>query len=151
VRRGPIWSVSAADSDSWRTREIRIEAEPSPDRDRITRLENDLRRCRRRGAAPRGRSGAVTAWWHWFGYPMPASRTLFNRLTRADVQAADMLLRRWILTLRALSLPHGGKGDVIPIPSDSSRTWPDAARPAFRATLEEGLEADIFSTSRHLA
>ncbi len=76
------------------------------------------------------------------GYTNAGKSTLFNRLTRADVQAADMLFATLDPTLRALTLPHGGKAmlsDTVGFISD----LPTMLVAAFRATLEEVIEADV--------
>jgi GTP-binding protein HflX len=76
------------------------------------------------------------------GYTNAGKSTLFNRLTRADVQAADMLFATLDPTLRALTLPHGGKAmlsDTVGFISD----LPTMLVAAFRATLEEVMQADI--------
>ncbi len=70
------------------------------------------------------------------GYTNAGKSTLFNRLTRAEVQAADMLFATLDPTLRALTLPHGGKAmlsDTVGFISD----LPTMLVAAFRATLEE--------------
>lgn len=84
------------------------------------------------------------------GYTNAGKSTLFNRLTRADVQAADMLFATLDPTLRALSLPHGGKAmlsDTVGFISN----LPTQLVAAFRATLEEVLEADIILHVRDIA
>ncbi|MBS2085391.1 50S ribosome-binding GTPase, partial [Klebsiella pneumoniae] len=76
------------------------------------------------------------------GYTNAGKSTLFNRLTRSDVQAADMLFATLDPTLRALNLPHGGRAmlsDTVGFISN----LPTQLVAAFRATLEEVLEADI--------
>jgi GTP-binding protein HflX len=84
------------------------------------------------------------------GYTNAGKSTLFNRLTRADVQAADMLFATLDPTLRALSLPHGGKAmlsDTVGFISN----LPTQLVAAFRATLEEVLEADIILHVRDIS
>jgi GTPase len=76
------------------------------------------------------------------GYTNAGKSTLFNRLTRADVVAADMLFATLDPTLRAITLPHGGKAilsDTVGFISD----LPTMLVAAFRATLEEVIEADV--------
>src|SRR4029077_19320311 len=68
--------------------------------------------------------------------------TLFNRLTRATVVAADQLFATLDPTLRAIDLPHGARiimSDTVVFISD----LPTMLVAAFRATLEEVIEADI--------
>jgi len=76
------------------------------------------------------------------GYTNAGKSTLFNRLTRADVMAADMLFATLDPTLRSITLPHGAKvilSDTVGFISD----LPTMLVAAFRATLEEVVEADV--------
>jgi GTP-binding protein HflX len=84
------------------------------------------------------------------GYTNAGKSTLFNRLTRAEVQAADMLFATLDPTLRALKLPHGGKAmlsDTVGFISN----LPTQLVAAFRATLEEVLEADVILHVRDIS
>jgi len=75
------------------------------------------------------------------GYTNAGKSTLFNRLTRAQVMAADTLFATLDPTLRAITLPHGAKAilsDTVGFISD----LPTMLVAAFRATLEEVVEAD---------
>jgi GTP-binding protein HflX len=84
------------------------------------------------------------------GYTNAGKSTLFNRLTRAEVQAADMLFATLDPTLRALTLPHGGKAmlsDTVGFISN----LPTQLVAAFRATLEEVLEADLILHVRDIS
>jgi GTP-binding protein HflX len=76
------------------------------------------------------------------GYTNAGKSTLFNRLTRAQVMAADMLFATLDPTLRSITLPHGAKAilsDTVGFISD----LPTMLVAAFRATLEEVVEADV--------
>jgi GTP-binding protein HflX len=76
------------------------------------------------------------------GYTNAGKSTLFNRLTRASVLEADMLFATLDPTLRAVSLPHGAKiiaSDTVGFIAD----LPTMLVAAFRATLEEVIEADV--------
>src|SRR3954453_886865 len=76
------------------------------------------------------------------GYTNAGKSTLFNRLTRAQVLEADMLFATLDPTLRAITLPHGAKAilsDTVGFISD----LPTMLVAAFRATLEEVIEADV--------
>jgi GTP-binding protein HflX len=76
------------------------------------------------------------------GYTNAGKSTLFNRLTRSTVLEADMLFATLDPTLRAITLPHGAKvilSDTVGFISD----LPTMLVAAFRATLEEVIEADI--------
>ena len=76
------------------------------------------------------------------GYTNAGKSTLFNRLTHSDVMAADMLFATLDPTLRSIALPHGAKAilsDTVGFISD----LPTMLVAAFRATLEEVVEADV--------
>jgi GTP-binding protein HflX len=76
------------------------------------------------------------------GYTNAGKSTLFNRMTRAKVVSADMLFATLDPTLRAVDLPHGATiimSDTVGFISD----LPTMLVAAFRATLEEVIEADI--------
>ncbi len=84
------------------------------------------------------------------GYTNAGKSTLFNRMTGADVMAADMLFATLDPTLRRLSLPHGG----LAILSDTVgfiSNLPTHLVAAFRATLEEVVEADLVVHVRDIA
>lgn len=76
------------------------------------------------------------------GYTNAGKTTLFNRITGAQAFAKDMLFATLDPTMRAASLPGGGKAilsDTVGFVSD----LPTQLVAAFRATLEEVLEADL--------
>jgi GTP-binding protein HflX len=76
------------------------------------------------------------------GYTNAGKSTLFNRLTGAEVLAEDMLFATLDPTLRRLRLPHGTPiilSDTVGFISD----LPTHLVAAFRATLEEVVEADL--------
>ena len=76
------------------------------------------------------------------GYTNAGKSTLFNRMTAANVLSADMLFATLDPTLRAVELPHGAKAilsDTVGFISD----LPTMLVAAFRATLEEVIEADV--------
>ncbi len=76
------------------------------------------------------------------GYTNAGKSTLFNRLTRADVFAEDMLFATLDPTMRRVALPSGREiilSDTVGFVSD----LPTELIAAFRATLEEVLEADL--------
>ncbi len=90
--------------------ETQIEADRRLIGDRITRIENELRKVQATRRLHRaGRQRVPYRVVALVGYTNAGKSTLFNRLTRADVQAADMLFATLDPTLRALTLPHGGK------------------------------------------
>jgi GTP-binding protein HflX len=76
------------------------------------------------------------------GYTNAGKSTLFNRLTGAGVLAEDMLFATLDPTLRRVRLPHGTPvilSDTVGFISD----LPTHLVAAFRATLEEVVEADL--------
>jgi len=76
------------------------------------------------------------------GYTNAGKSTLFNRLTGAGVLAEDMLFATLDPTLRRVRLPHGTimiLSDTVGFISD----LPTHLVAAFRATLEEVVEADL--------
>lgn len=84
------------------------------------------------------------------GYTNAGKSTLFNKLTGAGVLAADMLFATLDPTLRRISLPHGG----LVILSDTVgfiSNLPTHLVAAFRATLEEVVEADLILHVRDIA
>jgi GTP-binding protein HflX len=76
------------------------------------------------------------------GYTNAGKSTLFNRLTRSDVVAADMLFATLDPTLRAITLPHGAKA-ILSDTVGFISALPTMLVAAFRATLEEVVEADV--------
>src|SRR5579885_1526910 len=123
--------------------ETQIEADRRQIGERIVRLQNELKKVQATRRLHRaGRQRVPYRVVALVGYTNAGKSTLFNRLTRADVQAADMLFATLDPTLRALGLPHGGKAmlsDTVGFISN----LPTQLVAAFRATLEEVLEADI--------
>jgi GTP-binding protein HflX len=76
------------------------------------------------------------------GYTNAGKSTLFNLLTEAEVLAEDKLFATLDPTLRRVSLPRGS--DVILADTVGFiRHLPHELVAAFRATLEESVEADI--------
>jgi len=84
------------------------------------------------------------------GYTNAGKSTLFNRMTGAEVLAKDMLFATLDPTMRALELPSGRKiiaSDTVGFISD----LPTQLVAAFRATLEEVLEADLICHVRDIS
>ena len=76
------------------------------------------------------------------GYTNAGKSTLFNRMTAASVVSADMLFATLDPTLRSVDLPHGTRmilSDTVGFISE----LPTTLVAAFRATLEEVIEADL--------
>lgn len=90
------------------------------------------------------------------GYTNAGKSTLFNRMTGAEVFAKDMLFATLDPTMRAIRLPDAGGGgagrkiilsDTVGFISD----LPTELVAAFRATLEEVLEADLILHVRDIS
>lgn len=84
------------------------------------------------------------------GYTNAGKSTLFNRLTGADVMVKDMLFATLDPTMRSLELPEGAEvilSDTVGFISD----LPTQLVAAFRATLEEVLDADLILHVRDIA
>lgn len=76
------------------------------------------------------------------GYTNAGKSTLFNRLTRAETYAADQLFATLDTTTRKLFVPECGSV-VISDTVGFIRELPHTLVAAFRATLEETVEADL--------
>ena len=84
------------------------------------------------------------------GYTNAGKSTLFNRMTGADVLARDMLFATLDPTMRGVVLSSGRKviaSDTVGFISD----LPTQLVAAFRATLEEVLEADLILHVRDIS
>jgi len=111
--------------------------------ERIARLRRELDEVKRTRALHReARKRVPYPVVALVGYTNAGKSTLFNRLTRADVTAQDLLFATLDPTMRRLDLPSGKKAilsDTVGFISD----LPTHLVAAFRATLEEVTEADI--------
>ena len=111
--------------------------------ERIARIEHDLDKVKRtRQLHRKSRKRVPYPIVALVGYTNAGKSTLFNRLTRAEVLSADMLFATLDPTLRAVDLPHGARiilSDTVGFISD----LPTMLVAAFRATLEEVIEADV--------
>ncbi|ETX13083.1 GTPase HflX [Roseivivax halodurans JCM 10272] len=84
------------------------------------------------------------------GYTNAGKSTLFNRLTGAEVMAKDMLFATLDPTMRGVKLENGPDvilSDTVGFISD----LPTELVAAFRATLEEVLEADLIVHVRDIS
>lgn len=123
--------------------ESQIEADRRLIRDRIARLRRELEEVRRtRGLHRKQRQKAPWPVVALVGYTNAGKSTLFNRLTGAEVRAEDLLFATLDPTMRAIRLAGHDKvvlSDTVGFVSD----LPTQLVAAFRATLEEVLEADL--------
>lgn len=103
------------------------------------RLEK-VRLVRAQGRASRQKAAVPTV--SLVGYTNAGKSTLFNRLSRADVYAANQLFATLDPTLRRIELD--GFGTVVLADTVGFiRQLPHKLVDAFRATLEETVEADL--------
>jgi GTP-binding protein HflX len=131
--------------------ETQIEADRRVIADRIARLERELEGVKRTRKLHReSRKSVPYPIVALVGYTNAGKSTLFNRMTRADVLSADMLFATLDPTLRAVDLPRGTRiilSDTVGFISD----LPTMLVAAFRATLEEVIEADVILHVRDVA
>ena len=123
--------------------ETQIETDRRLIGERIVRIKKDLADVKRtRGLHRQARNRVPYPVVALVGYTNAGKSTLFNLLTSAEVMAKDMLFATLDPTMRALKLPSGKRvilSDTVGFLAD----LPVELVAAFRATLEEVLEADI--------
>ncbi|MFG1479532.1 GTPase HflX [Xanthobacter sp. V4C-4] len=131
--------------------ETQIEADRRLIGERILRIEKDLEQVKRtRGLHRASRKRVPYPVVALVGYTNAGKSTLFNRLTRAEVTAQDLLFATLDPTLRSVDLPHGTRiilSDTVGFISE----LPTQLVAAFRATLEEVLEADLILHVRDIS
>lgn len=131
--------------------ETQIEADRRQIQDRIMSLEKALDQVRRtRDLHRQKRKKIPQPVIALVGYTNAGKSTLFNRLTESDVFARDLLFATLDPTLRKITLPHGREvimSDTVGFISD----LPTHLIAAFRATLEEVLEADLILHVRDIS
>jgi GTP-binding protein HflX len=131
--------------------ETQIEADRRLIRDRMAKLKRELDQVARTRTLHRARRQRAP--WPVIalvGYTNAGKSTLFNRLTRADVLAEDLLFATLDPTMREISLPGLDKAilsDTVGFISD----LPTQLVAAFRATLEEVLSADLIVHVRDIS
>ncbi len=123
--------------------ETQIETDRRLIGERIAKIKRELEEVKRtRGLHRKARKRVPYPVVALVGYTNAGKSTLFNRLTSAEVLAKDMLFATLDPTMRGLKLPSGRSiilSDTVGFIAD----LPTQLVAAFRATLEEVLEADI--------
>ena len=131
--------------------ETQIETDRRLLAERIAKIKGELEAVKRtRGLHRHARKRVPYPVVALVGYTNAGKSTLFNRLTSAEVVAKDMLFATLDPTMRGLKLPSGRRiivSDTVGFIAD----LPTQLVAAFRATLEEVLEADLILHVRDAA
>lgn len=131
--------------------ESQIEIDRRLIRDEIAKIKRQLEQVKRtRELHRKNRRSVPFPVVALVGYTNAGKSTLFNKLTGANVLSMDKLFATLDPTMRALKLPSGGKAimsDTVGFVSD----LPTELVAAFRATLEDVLEADILLHVRDIS
>jgi GTP-binding protein HflX len=131
--------------------ETQIETDRRLIGERIAKIKKELEEVKRtRGLHRRARKRVPFPVVALVGYTNAGKSTLFNRLTESKVLAKDLLFATLDPTMRGLALPGGRKiilSDTVGFIAD----LPVQLVAAFRATLEEVLEADLILHVRDAA
>jgi GTP-binding protein HflX len=131
--------------------ETQIEADRRLIRERMAKLRRELDQVARTRTLHRVRRQRAP--WPVIalvGYTNAGKSTLFNRLTRAEVRAEDLLFATLDPTMREIALPGIDKAilsDTVGFISD----LPTQLVAAFRATLEEVVSADLIVHVRDIS
>jgi GTP-binding protein HflX len=131
--------------------ESQIESDRRLIAERIVRIKAELEKVKRtRSLGRQARRRVPFPVVALVGYTNAGKSTLFNRLTQSLVLAKDLLFATLDPTMRGVKLPQGTKvilSDTVGFIAD----LPTELVAAFRATLEEVLEADVIVHVRDAA
>jgi GTP-binding protein HflX len=131
--------------------ETQIESDRRIIGERIDNIRNELEQVKRtRRLHRKSRERVPYPAVALVGYTNAGKSTLFNALTGANVFADDTLFATLDPTVRALPLPGGSKAVVSDTVGFIS-ALPATLIAAFRATLEEVMEADLILHVRDIA
>jgi GTP-binding protein HflX len=131
--------------------ESQIESDRRLIAERIVRIKAELEKVKRtRSLGRQARKKVPFPVVALVGYTNAGKSTLFNRLTESTVLAKDLLFATLDPTMRGIKLPQGTRvilSDTVGFIAD----LPTELVAAFRATLEEVLEADVIVHVRDAA
>jgi GTP-binding protein HflX len=131
--------------------ETQIETDRRLIGERITAIKKELEKVKRtRSLGRKARKKVPFPVVALVGYTNAGKSTLFNQLTQSQVLAKDLLFATLDPTMRGVRLPQGTKiilSDTVGFIAD----LPTELVAAFRATLEEVLEADVIVHVRDAA
>jgi GTP-binding protein HflX len=131
--------------------ESQIESDRRLIAERIVRIKAELEKVKRtRSLGRQARKKVPFPVVALVGYTNAGKSTLFNRLTESEVLAKDLLFATLDPTMRGIKLPQGTRiilSDTVGFIAD----LPTELVAAFRATLEEVLEADVILHIRDAA
>jgi len=131
--------------------ETQIETDRRLIGERLAKIRKELEEVKRtRGLHRQARKRVPYPIVALVGYTNAGKSTLFNTLTKSGVLAKDLLFATLDPTMRALRLP-GGRNVILSDTVGFIADLPVELVAAFRATLEEVLEADIVAHVRDAA
>jgi GTP-binding protein HflX len=131
--------------------ETQIETDRRLIGERIAKIRKELEEVKRtRGLHRQARKRVPYPIVALVGYTNAGKSTLFNTLTKSGVLAKDLLFATLDPTMRALKLP-GGRNVILSDTVGFIADLPVELVAAFRATLEEVLEADVIAHVRDAA